>query len=422
MDFFEVKIKLCADLLQIGQKQTPQFVEFKQPIISLICEHIRISWSPVPYSRLSGGDSLEEKVHFDPNGSEPLYKQLASHLREKIIRGEILPGEKLPSESEMLSFYNVGRLTIRNALSLLVSEGLLSKAQGRGTFCTGGKDVSRALDIEVLLDMTDAYFIPYYVHGISEVLSGSNSNFLISNTQDSDELICSLLENIAVKGSSGVILQYTGPKDAGKYVERLSRCLDLLLDRGLPVIILDGHVDNPRISCFTVDEFSGGHRAAEHLAAYGHRRCAVINLGIHRDSRLRCEGFKQGAGQFGMEEPLEVCAAETWEEDLIRAVRSGVTGIFAYNDNAAIRCILMLRKAGYRIPGDVSVIGFDDTYLASSSDPPLTCLAHPKETIGRDAAGLLLSMIRTGNTRPAGRTYPVDLTMRGSCGPRRESV
>lgn len=334
---------------------------------------------------------------------------------EQIVLGAIAPGEKLPSENEMLKQYNVGRMTIRNALALLVNEGFLTKSQGRGTFCTGGKAAGKALNIEVLLDMTDAYFIPYYVHGISEVLSESNSNFLISDTKDSDEILCCLLENISVKGSSGVILQYTGPKEDGPYSERLKRYLDLLLAKGLPVIILDGMVDNPRISCFTIDERDGGHRAAEHLAAFGHKKCAVINLGTHRDSRLRSQGFMEGAGVFGMEPPVEIKAADIWEEELVKAVRSGVTGIFAYNDNAAIKSILTLRKEGYRIPEDVSVIGFDDTYLAAASDPPLTCLAHPKETIGRDAAHLLLSMIRSGDTTPAQRTYKVDLTMRSSC-------
>jgi len=358
---------------------------------------------------------LENKIQFDPKDSEPLYRQLANHLMEQIVLGTIAPGEKLPSESEMLRQYNVGRMTIRNALALLVNEGFLTKSRGRGTFCTGGKGAAQALNIEVLLDMTDAYFIPYYVHGISEVLSESNSNFLISDTKDSDEVLCCLLENISIKGSSGVILQYTGPQEDNPYSERLDRYLDLLISRGLPVIILDGHVDNPRISCFTVDEYSGGLRAAEHLAAFGHKKCAVINLGSHRDSRLRSQGFAAGAQLFGMETPVEIKAKNLWEEDLVRAVKQGVTAVFAYNDNAAIKSILTLRKEGFRIPEDVSVIGFDDTYLAASSDPPLTCLAHPKETIGRDAAHLLLSMIRSGNTAPTQRIYKVDLTMRSSC-------
>ena len=361
---------------------------------------------------------MEPSVTFDPNGSEPLYRQLAAHLREQILQGKIVPGEKLPSESAMLAEYPVGRLTIRSALALLVNEGLLTKSRGKGTFCTGGKG-NAALNIEVLLDMTDAYFIPYYVHGISDVLSKSNSNFLISDTRDDDEVLCSLLESISVKGSSGVILQYTGPRTEGKHGERLNRYLDLLTARGLPVIILDGHVDNPKISCFTVDEFAGGRRAAEHLAAYGHKKTAVINLGRHRDSRLRTEGFCAGAAQFGLEPPVELKAADIWEKELLSAVRGGVTGVFAYNDHAALQCVMTLRKEGYRIPGDVSVIGYDDTYLAASADPPITSMAHPKEDMGRDAAHTLLTMIRTGDSRPAGRTYSVDLTMRGSCGPVR---
>ena len=359
---------------------------------------------------------MSERIVFDPTDSEPLYRQLANHLREKIILGEIHPGEKLPSENDMLESYNVGRLTIRNALALLVQEGMLTKVQGKGTFCTGGSLNRPALDIEVLLDMSDTYFIPYYVHGISEVLSQSNSNFLIHDTKDNDEVLCSLLESISLRGSSGIILQYTGVLSESRHIERLNRYFDLLSARGLPIIVVDGKVDNSNLSSFTVDEEGGGRRAAEHLAAFSHKRCAVVTLVRHRDSRLRYEGFLEGARIYHMDEPIEICTEGQWEAELLRSVRHGVTGIFAYNDSAAIRCMMALHREGYRIPQDVSIIGFDDTYLSTSCDPLLTTLAHPKEKIGRDAARKLLEMIRTGRFTAENRIYPVTLTIRDSCG------
>ena len=70
----------------------------------------------------------------DRNSFDPLYVQVKNHITSAIESGEIKIGDKLMSENEMLKFYGVGRVTIRNALSELVAEGCLRKEQGLGTF------------------------------------------------------------------------------------------------------------------------------------------------------------------------------------------------------------------------------------------------------------------------------------------------
>ena len=66
------------------------------------------------------------------NSSIPLYVQLADTLREQIKTGQIKVGDMLPSENEMIKLYGVARLTVREALSVLVNEGLLEKRHGKG--------------------------------------------------------------------------------------------------------------------------------------------------------------------------------------------------------------------------------------------------------------------------------------------------
>lgn len=357
-----------------------------------------------------------EHASFEKESQTPLYRQLADEIRRQIKSGEILPGQKLMSEAEMLKAYGVGRLTVRNALQLLVSEGLLKKSQGKGTFCADTKEKG-SLNVQVFLNMTDTYFIPYYVRGISEILSRSNSNFLISDTHDDDLVLCSLLENVSPRNTSGVIMQCTDECLNDSVSDRIKTVMRELSDSGVPVIILDGKLSDVNVSFFTLDEIAGGMRAAEHLAAFGHKKCAFLNLETHRDSRLRFQGFVDGAAKYLMEEPMDISCKSEWESEMLKAVRDGVTGIFAYNDNAALRCIMALKKEGYRVPEDVSVLGFDDTYLATACDPQLTSLIHPKEKMGRDAAETLLAMIATGNSVPVEKTYKTELMIRDSCGP-----
>src|SRR4030042_1454820 len=71
-----------------------------------------------------------------PNRSSPLYYQLENILRSKIEGGEVLPSHKLPTEQELSREYKISRATVRQALAALVSEGLLFRKQGKGTFVT----------------------------------------------------------------------------------------------------------------------------------------------------------------------------------------------------------------------------------------------------------------------------------------------
>ena len=78
------------------------------------------------------------------NRSTPLYTQLEDILREKIESGEILPGQRLLTEQELSREYQISRATVRQALAALVSEGLLYRKQGRGTFVTEKAQQTRA--------------------------------------------------------------------------------------------------------------------------------------------------------------------------------------------------------------------------------------------------------------------------------------
>lgn len=73
----------------------------------------------------------------DPNSIDPLYKQLKNLFIKAIEEKEFLPGQKIPSENSLASEYNISRITVRNAISELVDEGILIRRQGKGTYVVG---------------------------------------------------------------------------------------------------------------------------------------------------------------------------------------------------------------------------------------------------------------------------------------------
>lgn len=346
----------------------------------------------------------------------PLYSQIAEVLKNRMITGEIKPGDMLDSESKMIAEFGVGRLTVRNALAQLVEAGFLEKVQGKGTFCKIAGE-SGYLNIEVLLDMGNTYFIPtYYVKGISEVFTANNCNFIISDTNSNVESLCSSLEGILLKNCSGVIFQLT-PVDLPSHIlARLISCITAFNNRGIPCVMIDSRIEKANVSYVMLDEFAGGVRVAEHFSAFGHKKCAVAYRANCCDALQRYNGFCKAARDFKMATPIELHCEDTLESELLCAVRQqGVTGIFGYNDDIAVRCIRVFKQNGITVPDQVSVIGFDDSYLAITSEPQLTTISHPKEVMGKHTARALLKLIRRQIRAPYTEMFYPELIRRNSC-------
>lgn len=79
----------------------------------------------------------------DPTSDRPVFKQIADHLREAVERGSLVAGERVPSESQLMTHYGVARMTIRNALQVLQSEGLTVAQHGKGVFVRSRPPIRR---------------------------------------------------------------------------------------------------------------------------------------------------------------------------------------------------------------------------------------------------------------------------------------
>jgi GntR family transcriptional regulator of arabinose operon len=344
----------------------------------------------------------------------PLYYQLSERIKAQIESGEIKAGDKLPSESEMVEAYGIGRLTVRGALSRLVNAGYLKKIHGKGTYCIASGVIAEKLNIDVILDMTDEYFIPYYIKSVSAVLMENNCNFIISDSHDDSDQICKILEEIPKKRSSGVIVQPDYRSD--KVSNRVREAFRNLRKAGIPYIMLDSYFEGIETSYTVLDEYQGGIIAAKYLHKLGHIKMAMIYMEQYKDSRLRQEGFTDTLAALGLEKPLLIPYTEEPGQPLIKELsRSGVTAIFCYNDEVAVECLRHLKNAGIQVPKDYSVIGFDDSILASTVEPSLTSIAHPKQLMGELAARTLLDLINKKTTWPFVKVFEPKLIKRESC-------
>ncbi|MFI0371159.1 LacI family transcriptional regulator [Actinomadura sp. KC06] len=168
---------------------------------------------------------------------------------------------------------------------------------------------------------------------------------------------------------------------------------------GVPTVLGGRPPGLSPVSYVDVDNRSGAREAVAHLVAAGRRRIATIagpqDMGVGID---RLAGYRDALAAAGLPELVEygdfgeasgIAAAER-----LLAAEPSVDAVFAADDPMALGALRVLRRHGRRVPGDVAVIGFDDSAAAPLADPPLTTVHQSPEEMGREMARLLVSRIR----------------------------
>lgn len=339
----------------------------------------------------------------------PLYIQLADLLREQIKNGEIKEGDKLPSESEMIEKYHLGRLTVRDALSILVNEGLLEKHHGKGTFCKSSY-IEQKHRIDIILNLSDVSFTPYFLHSICSELENHNVNIVLSDTQNNVDVICTTLEKVFSEGTDGVIFQPDSTSSAAP--KNLKAVLSKFSNNRTPYIMIDTFYENVPEAFVIMDDFLAGKMAADYFLSLGHTSLCMIEENSHVDSALRFKGFSQACPT----EPYRIDYSPNLYESIRTMLkkRPDITGIFCY-DGIAQHCYEVFAKLGISIPDDMSVISIDDTLVASTLSPTLTSIVHPKEYIGQDAARAMVAIIDGETKWPYKKVFNPSLAIRKSC-------
>lgn len=190
----------------------------------------------------------------------------------------------------------------------------------------------------------------------------------------------------------------------------------------LPTVLVDHKL--PGITSVVGDNVGGARLATIHLLSHGHREIAFVAETLDDPSfRARFEGYRRALEEHGLKVRKELVVEGGRRKDSDRIAmqkllrkRKLPTAIFAANDFMAAGAITVLTKAGFRIPGDIAVVGFDDGALATLVHPPLTSVHVPRVEMGRVAAACLLRLLASPKEPFQTIILPTTLTIRESCG------
>ncbi|MBP7003345.1 MAG: LacI family DNA-binding transcriptional regulator [Amaricoccus sp.] len=189
-----------------------------------------------------------------------------------------------------------------------------------------------------------------------------------------------------------------------------------------PAALLNCYDPERRLPAVLPADIAGGRTATERLIRAGRRRIGLIcgqqGLDATRD---RLKGYRQALASNDIAFDPELVRPGNWEPAAgyegtlaLMALARPADAIFCANDMMAVGCYDALRALGLAVPGDVSVVGFDDREIARSMRPPLTTLILPQREMGAIAAGLVIDMAAGATPGPAPRKVDCPLVERGS--------
>ena len=329
------------------------------------------------------------------------YLQLTTLLREKILSGELKPGEKMNSENELAVEYGFSRQTVRHALSILEEEQLLARRRGSGTYVIDNRRAAleNRTRIAVVSTYVDSYIFPKTIQGIENDLFERGYSVQISFTNNQLERERIVLEDIISRDdAAGIIMEAT---KSGLPNPNLP-LIETLMERGVPILFINSYYRQLQLPHVTLNDRLAAERAVEYLADAGHRKIGALMKFDDGQGHLRYEGYLNACRRLGIPAGDQgTMWLDTEGEKNFSDYRAGIlrsfrdcTAVFCYNDKLAFLLEGLFREEGIRIPEDISLISIDDSELAELSETRLTSVRHPADRLGAKAAENLLAMIR----------------------------
>jgi len=251
----------------------------------------------------------------------------------------------------------------------------------------------------IITTVSDRFFVDV-LKGVEEVAKAADIGvFLAISNNDPDQEI-KIIENFNRRRVDGVIV--AASRLDNDYANRLEEI-------HIPIVVVNNQAegDYQNLYSICIDDYAGGRLAMRHLLDLGHRRIGYLGMGNrpasnHRRLQAYLDALKENqiqpqaswmridqtmtAGDLGG----DIRAGQAYAPMLVEA---GLTAVFCYCDSVAIGAMMACHQMKIDVPGEISIVGFDDNDLCEIVYPPLTTIQQPKFEMGQTAMHMLLAGI-----------------------------
>lgn len=242
----------------------------------------------------------------------------------------------------------------------------------------------------IIPDITNPFF-PMCYKGAETAAWEKGFNIILCNTDDQLEKEEMYVQGLRDRQVDGLILA----------TAQVDSTLDKMSQNGYPYVFLNRRSRQATGHFVVADNLKGARLATDHLIGLGHKNIAHISGPLYTDVGLsRLEGFRLAAREHGLPFSLDFVVESEFNEEAgywaaleLFKKKKEVTAIFAANDSIAVGVMTAAGEIGLKIPGDVSLVGFNDIPIVSKLRPSLTSVHLPLFNMGYLAAEMLIKII-----------------------------
>lgn len=332
------------------------------------------------------------------------YTEIAELLKNMIEKnaGNIF---KLPTEAALCQKYGVSRQTVRKALSVLENEHLIEKRRGSGSYTTGLLGKAERDTVAILICSDTEYIYPELLTDLRSVLQeqGFSSTVYVTDNQISKER--EILEHLLAHPVRGILSEGCKTSFPTPNHDLYRR----LLQDGVSILFFHGNYSNlPDFPFIKNSNYEGGYYLGKYLLSLGHEKISGIFKTDDIQGPERFHGFLSALRDENILFPEEnICYFDSarlsalqkkqdtgFLSDFIGKQLDGTTAVLCYNDEIAYWLIKELTYKNLRVPEDISIVCFDNSYLSELSAVQITSLSLKKHEMGFTAAEMLLKLMK----------------------------
>ena len=356
------------------------------------------------------------------------YKQILETIHEEILSGVYTPGQRLPSETELVKRFECSRMTVFRAMHELQTMGIVVRRVGSGSF-VANRSIPKGHVFGLLIpELGQTEIFEVICKGMMESKDAAQHSLLWGNSSskenEKEEVAQQLCHHYIAQKVSGV---FFAPVEFSTGRFRANHRIVEALDKArIPVVLLDRCLEPyPRRSKYDlvgIDNRRTAYQATEFLIGAGASSVIFIarpNSASTVDARIA--GFREAIEALGKSLVRHaVHIGDPADQKFLKAVlkKDKPDAILCANDLTAGTLMQTLMSMGKRIPEDIRIIGIDDVKYAGLFPVPLTTQRQPCRDIGRIALAVMLDRIANPDLPARDVLLGCQLIVRQSCGTR----
>jgi GntR family transcriptional regulator, arabinose operon transcriptional repressor len=357
------------------------------------------------------------------------YREILEKLQDDVASGKYKPGQRLPSEAELVRRYGASRMTVFRAMHELQSLGIVTRRVGSGTFVAQNANTGGHVFGLLIPELGQTEIFEVICKGMMEAPQAAHHSLLWGNTapkeNEKEELAEQMCRQYIAKKVSGVF--FAPVEFLSSRYEANHRIVEALDKARIPVVLLDRCLEPyPRRSNYDlvgIDNRRTAFLATEHLIKAGANRIAFFarpNSAPTVDARIA--GYREAIQSLSSQAGKDcVNLGDASDSEFVKAVlkKHRPDAFLCANDHTAGNLMHTLLALGEKVPEDIRMVGIDDVKYARLLPVPLTTQHQPCRNLGRIALGTMLDRIANPSLPPRDILLGCELMVRQSCGSRK---